>query len=67
MAEAAVRASAGAAMNWKALEEKVLKTGSKDPTVDVRDVAEVLSQHSPGAVDPSRQAAIRERAAALAK
>ena len=67
MAEAAVRAGKEAAPDWKALEEQVLVTGSKQPALDVRDLAEVLSQHSPGAINPSRQAAIRQRSAALAE
>jgi len=59
--------SAGTAPNWKQLEDQVLDAGSKNPAIDVRDLAEVLCQHSPGAVYPSRQASIRERAAALAE
>jgi len=66
MAEAAFRVGAGAAPNWTALEDQMLETGRKHPAIDVRDLAEVLCQHSAGAVYPSRQVAIRERAAALA-
>ncbi len=66
-AQAAVRAGTEGASNWKKLEEQVLNAGSKHPTIDVRDLAEVLCQHSPGAVYPSRQALIRQRAAALAR
>ena len=64
MAEAVLRQGAP---NWEQLEEQVLEAGSKHPAIDVRDLAEVLCQHSPGAVYPSRQASIRERAAALAE
>ncbi len=60
-------AGTGAAPNWKQLEEQVLAGGDEHPAIDVRDLAEVLCQHSPGAVDPARQAAIRKRAAALAR
>lgn len=67
MAEAAMRAGTGAAADWKGLEEQVLEAGSKHPVIDVRDLAEVLCQHSPGAVYPGRQAAIRERAVALVR
>ncbi len=63
MAGAALRAGTEAAPNWAELEDQVLETGQKHPTIDVRDLAEVLCQHSPGAVYPGRQAAIRERAA----
>jgi len=65
-AEAAIRAGAESTPNWKEIEEQVLKSGNKHPGIDVRDLAEVLCQHSPGAVYPSRQASIRQRATALA-
>lgn len=67
LADAAVKAAGIGAPNWKQLEEQVLDSGSEHPTMDVRDLAQVLCQYSPGAVYPSRQAAIRKRAAELAE
>ncbi|MBC5765634.1 nucleotidyl transferase AbiEii/AbiGii toxin family protein [Ramlibacter albus] len=67
MAQAAASAAAKAAVDWKHLEEEVLKAGSKDRAIDVRDLAEALCRHSPGAVYPTRQAWLRERAQALVR
>lgn len=57
----------GPITHWKEIEDQVLDAGSQQAAIDVRDLAEVLCQYSPGAVYPSRQAAIRQRAAALSR
>lgn len=53
--------------DWVALDEHVLAAGPSNAEIDVRDLAEVLCRHSPGAVYPPRQAAIREHAATLSR
>ncbi|MGE0331897.1 MAG: nucleotidyl transferase AbiEii/AbiGii toxin family protein [Ramlibacter sp.] len=52
--------------DWAALDEQMLAAGRSNAQIDVRDLAEVLCRHSPGAIYPSRQAVLRQQAAALA-
>jgi predicted nucleotidyltransferase len=53
---------AGAAVNWKQLEDQVLDAGRKKGTLNMDELAEALCQFSPGAVYASRQIQIREQA-----
>ncbi len=54
-------------VNWKAVEGRVIDAAMADAAIDKTDIAEALCSHSPGAVFPSRQAAIRKAAGRFAR
>jgi len=55
-------------IDWKAVESRVIHTGVEIAGIDDDELARALCRHSPGAVTPDRQEAIREavRSASIA-
>ena len=49
-----------APIDWKAVESRVIRTGIEVAGIDGEELAQAICSHSPGAVMPGRQAAVRE-------
>jgi hypothetical protein len=60
LVEAQAEGASGKPMAWKKLETKFVEIAARDPQLAEDDIADAVCNHSPGAVLPGRQAAIRE-------